>query len=153
MESIKKDIQHEEDQKVDIDKEWLLSLKNVLISFFGCEPIQPLMFEHGRNIGQLFFHKMQEIEQNQHKASQMHLNELFEWLTKRGFGTLKISSHESFKNCECQIKNYIKELDISYYCGLLTGFLECLWNKEIEIRCYKEDSKEDSYKIILRDAY
>ena len=152
MESLKKDIQHEEDQKVDIDKEWLLSLKNVLISFFGCESIAPLMFEHGRNIGQRFFHKMQEIEQNQQNASQIHLNELCEWLTKNGFGTLKISS-ESFKNCECLITNYIKELDISYYCGLLTGFLECLWNKEIEIRCYKEDSKEDSYKIILQEAY
>ena len=152
MESVKKNIHHEENLKVDIDKEWLLSLKNVLISFFGCETIGPIMFEHGRNIGQFFFHKMKKIEQNQHISSQIYLNELCEWLTKNGFGTIKISSYESFKNCECQITNYVKELDISYYCGLLTGLLECFWNKEIEIKCY-EDIEEDSYRIALQEAY
>ncbi len=153
MESLKKDIRNEENQKVDIDKEWLLSLNNVLTSFFGCESIAPIMFEHGRNIGHLFFHKMKKIEQNQNDASQIYLNELCEWLRKNGFGTLKISCYESLKNCECQITNYLNELDIAYYCGLLTGLLEYLWNKEIEIKCYKEDLKEDSCKIFLQEAY
>jgi len=153
LESLKKDIRNEENQKVDIDKEWLLSLNNVLTSFFGCESIAPIMFEHGRNIGHLFFHKMKKIEQNRNDASQIYLNELCEWLRKNGFGTLKISCYESLKNCECQITNYLNELDIAYYCGLLTGLLEYLWNKEIEIKCYKEDLKEDSCKIFLQEAY
>ena len=153
MESLKKEIRNEENQKVDIDKEWLLSLNNVLTSFFGCESIAPIMFEHGRNIGHLFFHKMKKIEQNRNDASQIYLNEICEWLRKNGFGTLKISSYESLKNCECQITNYLNELDIAYYCGLLTGLLEYLWNKEIEIKCYKEDLKEDSCKIFLQEAY
>jgi len=153
LESLKKDIRNEENQKVDIDKEWLLSLNNVLTSFFGCESIAPIMFEHGRNIGHLFFHKMKKIEQNQNDASQIYLNELCEWLRKNGFGALKISCYESLKNCECQITNYLNELDIAYYCGLLTGLLEYLWNKEIEIKCYKEDLKEDSCKIFLQEAY
>ncbi len=153
MESLEKDIRNEENQKVDIDKEWLLSLNNVLTSFFGCELIAPIMFEHGRNIGHLFFHKMKKIEQNQNDASQIYLNELCEWLRKNGFGALKISCYESLKNCECQITNYLNELDIAYYCGLLTGLLEYLWNKEIEIKCYKEDLKEDSCKIFLQEAY
>jgi len=153
LESLKKEIRNEENQKVDIDKEWLLSLNNVLTSFFGCESIAPIMFEHGRNIGHLFFHKMKKIEQNRNDASQIYLNEICEWLRKNGFGTLKISSYESLKNCECQITNYLNELDIAYYCGLLTGLLEYLWNKEIEIKCYKEDLKEDSCKIFLQEAY
>jgi len=153
LESLEKDIRNEENQKVDIDKEWLLSLNNVLTSFFGCELIAPIMFEHGRNIGHLFFHKMKKIEQNQNDASQIYLNELCEWLRKNGFGALKISCYESLKNCECQITNYLNELDIAYYCGLLTGLLEYLWNKEIEIKCYKEDLKEDSCKIFLQEAY
>jgi len=153
LETIKKNIKNEKVQKVDIDKKWLLSLKNVLISFFGCESIEPIMFEHGRNIGQLFFKNMKEIEQNQHKAPQKYLNELCEWLRMNGFGILKISSYESFRNCEFQITSYINELDISYYCGLLTGLLECLWSKEIEIKCYKEDLEENSCKICLQEAY
>ncbi|MFX1466653.1 MAG: hypothetical protein ACFFA5_09295 [Promethearchaeota archaeon] len=153
MESLKNDIKNEENQKVDIDNEWLLSLKNVLISFFGCESIAPIMFEHGRNIGHLFFHKMRKIEQNQKNPSQMYLNELCEWLRRNGYGTLKISSYKSLKNCECQITNYLNELDIAYYCGLLTGLLEYSWNKEIEIKCYKEDRKEGACKIFLQEAY
>jgi hypothetical protein len=153
LESVKKDINHEEIQRLDIDKEWFLSLKNVLVSFFGCETIGPIMFEHGRNIGHLFFHKMKKIEQNRNDASEIYLNELCEWLRKNGFGTLKISSYKSLKNCECQITNYLHELDIAYYCGLLTGLLEYLWNKEIEIKCYKEDLKDDSCKIFLQEAY
>jgi hypothetical protein len=153
LESVKKDTHQEENQNVDIDKEWLLSLKNVLISFFGCETIAPFMFEHGRNIGQFFFHKMKEIKQNQHNASQIYLNELCEWLRTNSFGILKISSYEPLKYCECQITNYLNELDISYYCGLLTGLLECLWSKEIEVKCYKDDLKDDSCKIFLQEAY
>jgi len=153
LESVKKDIYHEEKQKVDIDKEWLLSFKNVLISFFGCESIGPIMFEHGRNIGQLFFHKIKEIEQNQYNASQIYLHELCEWLRTNGFGILKVSNYDPLKYCEFQITNYINELDISYYCGLLTGLLECLWSKEIEIKCHKEDLKECTCKISLQEAY
>lgn len=153
MGSVKKDIKNEIVQKVIIDKKWLLSLKKILVSFFGCESIAPIMFEHGRNIGQLFFQKMNEIEKNQHDVSQTYLNEICEWLSKKGFGTLKINSYESFKNCECQITNYINELDISYYCGLLSGLLECLWGKDIEIKCSKEDLTEDSCKIFLQEAY
>ena len=154
MESLKKDIHNEENQKVDIDKEWLLSLNNVLMSFFGCEPIAPIMFEHGRNIGHLFFHKMKKIEQSRNDAFQIYLNELCEWLRKNGFGSLKVSNnYEPRKYCECQITNYLNELDIAFYGGLLTGLLEYLWNKEIEIKCYKEDLKKDSCKIILQEAY
>ena len=74
LESLKKDIQNEENHKSDIDKDWLLSLKNVLISFFGCESIEPILFEHGRNIGHLFFHKMRKSEQIRSDTSQYYLN-------------------------------------------------------------------------------
>jgi hypothetical protein len=153
LESLRKDTENEENRKVDIDKDWLFSLKNVLVSFFGCESIEPIMFEHGRNIGHLFFHKMRKGEQIQSDTSRLYLNELFELLRKKGFGTLKINSYESFRKCECQISNYLNELDIAYYCGLLVGLLEYLWNKEIEIKCYKEDLKEDSCTVILQEAY
>jgi hypothetical protein len=86
LEFLRNDIQHEKTQDIDIDETWLLSLKKVLIAFFGCESIDPLMFEHGRNIGQTFFHKL-ESERNQQNSSQRYLNEFCEWLRKKGFGT------------------------------------------------------------------
>ncbi len=153
MESLRKDIQNEKNQKVDIDKDWLLSLNNVLISFFGCESIAPIMFEHGRNIGHLFFHKMKKTEQIRDDASQKYLSELREWLRKNGFGILQINNYKSYKSVECQITNYLNELDIAYYCGLFTGLLEYIWNKEIEIKCHKEDLEENSCIIFLQEAY
>jgi hypothetical protein len=153
LESLKKDLKNEENHKIDIDKSWLLSLNNVLISFFGCESVAPIMFEHGRNIGHLFFHKMKTIEQIRDDASQKYLSELCEWVRKNGFGSLKISNYKSYKSVECQITDYLNELDIAYYCGLLTGLLEYLWNKEIDIKCHKEDIKEKTCKISLQEAY
>ena len=150
MSLTKKGTQRESFRDILIDEEWFSSLNNLVISFFGSETLAPLLFEHGRNSGRTFFKEIRENVQNQRSDSQIYLNKFCEWLRKNGFGILKISNYESFKKCECQINDYIKELDSAYYCGLLTGLLECLWEKNIEIKCY-QDLSSSSFKIVLQD--
>ena len=149
MRLTKKSSQLENSRNIIIGKEWFLSLKNVIISFFGSETVASLFFEHGRNVGRTFFHEIREPVQNQ-RNSQVYLNTFYDWLRRSGFGTVEISDYEVSKNCECRITNYLEELESSYYCGLLTGLLECLWDEEIMVN-WDQDSLCGSFEVVLQE--
>ena len=146
----RKGTQQENSRNIIIGKEWFLSLNNVLNSFFGSETVASLFFEHGRNVGRTFFHEIREPVQNQRNSSQVYLNTFYDWLRRSGFGTVEITNYESTKKCECRITNYLEEVDNSYYCGLLTGLLECVWGKKIAINC-SQDFSRNLLKVVLQD--
>lgn len=146
----KNDYQHEVLSNSSINQKWFLSLKKVVTSFFGSETIAPLFFEHGRSIGQFFFHEIRENSQSPFNSSEIYVNKISGWLRKNNLGILEMVDYEPFKKYECRITNYLQEIEAApFYCGLLTGLLECLWEKDIEINLY-QDRSEREFKLVLQ---
>jgi hypothetical protein len=144
------DYQHEALSNSSINKKWFLSLKKVVTSFFGSEMIAPLFFEHGRSIGQFFFYEIQENSQSPFNSSEIYVNRISEWLRKNNLGILEIADYEPSKKYEFRITNYLQEIETSpFYCGLLTGLLECIWEKDIEINV-NQDRSEREFKLVLQ---
>jgi predicted hydrocarbon binding protein len=134
-----------------IDEWWILSLKNILSSLYGNETSEALFFEHGRNLGRIFFQKIRKNEQNLSNSSQEYLDKFCEGFTRSGFATVEIRSYEFCKKCECRIDNHLKETIKSFFCGLLTGLLESLWDKKIEVEL-TQDPLSGSYEVVLQRA-
>jgi hypothetical protein len=146
---IEKEVQPEKNWYLLIDKRWLLSLKEVVHSFFGNKIVRSLLFEHGQNVGRIFFQETQKNIEKMSHSSLIYLDKLCEWLKHSSFGKLEIINYKFSEYCECRITNYLKELESTYYCGLLAGFLDCLWEKEISVKC-NVDSSDGSIEVILQ---
>lgn len=136
-----------------IDKWWILSLKDILSSLYGNETSEALFFEHGRNLGRISFQKIRKNEQNLPNSSQEYLDKFCEELTRSGFATVEIRSYEFCKKCEYRIDTNLGETIKSFFCGLLTGLLESLWDKKIEVESTHDDPFSGSFEVVLQRSF